>query len=51
VRLRYTDQATARFKGMATGRTYAFTEAAPIQPVHPADADSLLRTGRFDVIG
>jgi hypothetical protein len=36
---------------MATGRTYAFTEAAPVQPVHPADAESLLRTGRFERLG
>jgi hypothetical protein len=32
-----------------TGRTYAFTAAAPVQTVHPADAQILLGTGLFVV--
>ena len=29
------------------GRTYVFTPAEPVQTVHPADADILLRSGHF----
>jgi hypothetical protein len=48
--LRYVSRAPAHFHGAGTGRTYAFSAAQPVQQVHPADADSLLRTGLFHVV-
>ena len=38
---------TLRVRGATTGRTYVFTPAEPVQAVHPADADILLRSGHF----
>ena len=38
---------TLRVRGATTGRTYVFTPAEPVQTVHPADADILLRSGHF----
>ena len=34
----------------ASGHSYAFTDAAPIQTVHPRDARAMLRTGAFRMI-
>jgi hypothetical protein len=48
--LRYVSRASARFRGAGTGRTYAFSAAEPVQQVHPADVDSLLRTGLFHAV-
>jgi hypothetical protein len=47
LRLRSVRAVSGRYRGEATGRVYAFTAAAPVQTVHPADAPTLLRTGLF----
>jgi hypothetical protein len=48
--LRYLSRSSVRFRGAGTGRTYAFSAGEPVQQVHPADSESLLRTGRFQVV-
>ncbi len=50
IRLRQVRPASAQVRGAGTGMTYAFTAAAPVRSVHPADADSLLRTGLFKIM-
>ena len=50
VRLRLIRGPGATYRGDATGTGYAFTPAQPVQTVHPADAQILLRTGLFSLI-
>ena len=45
VMLRYTDALAIRVRGPVTGRLYDFSAAQPLQPVDPADAPGLTRTG------
>jgi hypothetical protein len=47
VRIRYRDLARILVKGPSTGRVYEFSIAAPVQPVHAADAAALLASGVF----
>jgi hypothetical protein len=51
LRLRFLRGGSAQYRGAATGRTYAFTAGSPVQTVQPADAQILLRTGFFVVVG
>jgi hypothetical protein len=51
LRLRFLRGGSAQYRGAATGRRYAFTAASPVQTVQPADAQILLRTGFFVVVG
>jgi hypothetical protein len=46
-RLENVRRESLRLRGAKTGRTYVFTPAKPVQTVHPADADVLLRSGHF----
>ena len=46
-RLENVRRESLRVRGATTGRTYVFTPAEPVQTVHPADADTLLRSGHF----
>ena len=50
VRLRLIRGEGSSYRGAATGTGYAFSPAAPIQTVHPADAQILLRTGLFSIV-
>jgi hypothetical protein len=50
LRLRLVRPASASFRGAGTGSTYSFTASEPVQPIHQADVDSLLRTGLFQVV-
>ncbi len=45
--LRYRDRARISVRGPATGRSYEFSAAQPVQAVEVRDAQSLLRTGLF----
>ncbi|HWK89506.1 MAG TPA: hypothetical protein VNP72_05905 [Longimicrobium sp.] len=47
VRLRFTQSSAMRVRGPATGLTYDFTAAAPVQPVDGRDAEVLMGTGYF----
>lgn len=47
LRLRYRDRARIAVRGPATGRSYEFSAAQPVQAVEVRDAQSLLRTGLF----
>jgi hypothetical protein len=51
LRLSFIRGVSAQYRGEATGRRYAFTATSPVQAVHPADAQILLRTGLFVVVG
>lgn len=50
LRLRLIRGPSATYRGNATGAGYAFTPARPVQHVHPADAQILLRTGLFSIV-
>jgi hypothetical protein len=45
VMLRYKDASAIRVRGPVTGRLYDFSSAQPAQPVEPADAAALTRSG------
>ncbi len=49
--LRYRDRARISVRGPATGRSYEFSAAQPVQAVEVRDAQSLLRTGLFMRVG
>jgi hypothetical protein len=49
VNVEYRSRGGLRVRG-ATGRAYVFSEARPIQPVHPRDARVLLRSPAFRMI-
>jgi hypothetical protein len=46
-RLENVRRESLRIRGATTGRTYVFTPSEPVQTIHPADADILLRSGHF----
>lgn len=46
-RLENVRRESLRVRGGTTGLTYVFTPGEPVQTVHPADADILLRSGHF----
>ena len=47
VALRYTDNASVKVKGPATGREYDFSSTQPTQNVDPRDARLLVRSRFF----
>jgi len=49
VNLEYRARGGLRVRG-ATGRAYVFSDAQPIQPVHPRDARVLLRSPAFRMV-
>ena len=51
VMLRYTKRLGHRVLGSGTGRPYDFSAAYPVQPVHPADVQALIDSGRFERAG
>ncbi len=50
VRLRLIRGEGSTYRGAATGAGYAFSPSQPVQTVHPADAQILLRTGLFSIV-
>jgi hypothetical protein len=50
LRLENVRRESLRVRGVATGRTYIFTPADPVQAVHPGDATILLRSGHFRAV-
>ncbi len=47
VRLQYKDQSPVHVRGLATGLSYSFSGAQPLQDVDPRDVPSLLQTRFF----